>query len=71
MTPLPTTDPGPERAARALITLSNSRPRSPRLDEIVAVIESTVVARRVSTLDTRLSKALDAEYGPDISATCN
>lgn len=72
MTPVPTTDHGAERAARAIIELINSRPWSPRVDEIAAIIELTVVTPPPRTPSApSISQELDEEYGPDISARHN
>ena len=55
---------GAERAARAIVELINSRPLSPRQDEIMAIIkELAVEATMPAPVD---SDGLD-EYGPDIT----
>jgi hypothetical protein len=55
-------------ATQAIINLINSRPVSPRHDEIAAIIERMVVARPPPE-PSAMSKCreLDEEYGPDIS----
>jgi len=58
-------------AAQAIIDLINSRPISPRQDEIAAIIKSAVAAPLSRTSDRtamRDEKALDEEYGPIVSA---
>jgi len=58
------TDRDAERAARAIVALINSRPYSPRQDEIEQIIERHVAeARRPAP--PKLS-SLD-EYGPDLT----
>ena len=62
---LATTKRGAERAARAIVELINSRPLSPRQDEIMAIIikELAVEATMPAPLDC---DGLD-QYGPDIT----
>ncbi len=53
-----------EQAARAIMQLINSRPYSPRHEEIVAIIESFVTSR----LQARQAIPMDLdEYGPDLT----
>ena len=54
-----------KQATQAIVELINSRPRSPRPDEISAIIAEMVVepASDPPACDCRL---LDAEYGPVI-----
>jgi hypothetical protein len=62
---LTTTDGGAERAARAIIELINSRPASPRQDEIVAIITRLAVERITpAPASSADCDALDREYGP-------
>jgi hypothetical protein len=55
---------GSERAAQAIVALINSRPYSPRQDEIAAIIEELAIDRAVLT--PAQCSSLD-EYGPDLS----
>lgn len=52
-----------ESAAKAIVELINSRPRSPRQDEIVAII-SSLVPPPVAAAGCPHSAALDREYVP-------
>jgi len=54
---------GTERAAQAIVELINSRPRSPRPEEIVAILD-TLVRSPAATASCRHCAALDREYGP-------
>jgi hypothetical protein len=59
-----TTGRGAERAARAIVELINSRPLSPRQDEIMAIIKELAVE---ATMPVPLDcDGLD-QYGPDIT----
>jgi hypothetical protein len=59
-----TTGRGAERAARAIVELINSRPLSPRQDEIMAIIKELAVE---PTMPVPLDcDGLD-QYGPDIT----
>jgi hypothetical protein len=51
-----------EQAAQAIIELINSRPTSPRPDEIVEIIRQLAVARPSASCSH--CHALDREYGP-------
>ncbi len=53
-----------EQAAQAIIDLINSRPRSPRPDEIAAIIRKTGTATAPATCPH--CDSLDREYGPII-----
>lgn len=53
-----------ERAARAIVALINSRPYSPRQDEIEQIIEKHVLATAAPGPST--PSGLD-EYGPDLT----
>jgi hypothetical protein len=59
-----TNDRGAERAARAIVALINSRPSSPRQQEIEELIEKYVphAARLVRSTPSGLD-----EYGPDLT----
>jgi hypothetical protein len=61
-------DSGAERAARAIVELINSRPRSPRPDEIVAIINALVRPPAAATPCPHCA-ALDREYGPILHRT--
>lgn len=55
---------GARQAATAIVQLINSRPRSPRQEEIEAIIEELAVA----PLTARPSHPLGLdEYGPDLT----
>jgi hypothetical protein len=56
---------GPEQAAQAIVELINSRPRSPRPDEIADIIKKLAAARPPATCShCDLERDLDREYGP-------
>ena len=57
------TERGSDRAARAIVALINSRPYSPRQDEIAAIIEKLAIDR---TPSPPARSSLD-EYGPDLT----
>jgi len=48
-----------EQAAQAIVELINSRPRSPRPDEIAEIIRKLAIAQPSAHADD-----LDREYGP-------
>jgi hypothetical protein len=52
-----------ERAAQAIVELINARPRSPRPEEIAAIIEKLAVPA-VTTAPCPHCDSLDREYGP-------
>lgn len=55
----------PEQAAQAIVELINSRPRSPRPDEIADIIKKLAAARPPATCShCDLDRDLDREYGP-------
>ena len=55
----------PEQAAQAIIDLINSRPRSPRPDEIADIIKKLAAARPPATCShCDLERDLDREYAP-------
>jgi hypothetical protein len=55
----------PEQAAQAIVDLINSRPRSPRPDEIADIIKRLAAARPPATCaHCDLERELDREYGP-------
>jgi hypothetical protein len=54
---------GAEEAAQAIILLINSQPRSPRPDEIIAVINKLVYTTAATMTCTHCA-SLDREYGP-------
>ena len=54
---------GSDRAARAIVALINSRPYSPRQEEIAAIIEKLAIER---TPPPPAPSGLD-EYGPDLT----
>jgi hypothetical protein len=54
----------PEQAAKAIVELINSRPRSPRPDEIADIIKKVAGARPPTCSHCDLERALDREYGP-------
>jgi hypothetical protein len=53
------------QAAHAIVQLINSRPHSPRHDEIVAIIEKFVTSR-LQVRRQPMAAGLD-EYGPDLT----
>lgn len=57
---------GVEQAARAIVDLINSRPNSPRPDEIAEIIDKLAVPD-VATRSCPNCTNLDREYGPIIS----
>lgn len=54
---------GAEQAAQAIAELINSKPRSPRPDEILAIIDA-LVRPTTATSSCPHCTALDREYGP-------
>jgi hypothetical protein len=54
---------GTEQAAMAIVELINAQPRSPRPDEIVAIINSLVRSTAAAASCPQCT-ALDREYGP-------
>ena len=56
------TSSGAERAAQAIVELINSRPRSPRSDEIAAIIRRIAIPEAVASCSQ--GNDLDREYGP-------
>ena len=55
----------PEQAAKAIVELINSRPRSPRPDEIADIIKKLAAARPPAACShCDLERDLDREYGP-------
>lgn len=64
---LTTTDRGAERAARAIIELINSRPISPRQDEIVAIIKRLAVEGTAPAPASSPDCDGLGQYGPDIT----
>lgn len=52
-----------EQAAQAILALINSRPRSPRTDEIVAIINSLDLTAAAAPSCPHCG-TLDREYGP-------
>ncbi len=63
----PTAIRGAEQAAQAIVELINSRPRSPRPDEIADIIRKLAVAR--SPAPCSHCDGLDREYGPASKAS--
>ena len=59
-----TTVSGPEQAAQAIVELINSRPRSPRPDEIAEIIRAFTPRRIAAAPSSPCEDALDREYGP-------
>jgi hypothetical protein len=57
------TDSAAERAAQAIVELINSRPRSPRPDEIAAIIKRLALSG-TATASCPHCEGLDREYGP-------
>jgi hypothetical protein len=55
-----------ERAAQAIVDLINSRPRSPRADEIATIIKQLAAAQASSTPSCPHCNDPDREYGPVI-----
>lgn len=51
-----------DRAARAIVALINSRPYSPRQDEIAAIIDKLAIDRTLAPPASNLD-----EYGPDLT----
>jgi hypothetical protein len=66
MTAPSTKDCGVEQAAQAIVKLINSRPSSPRHDEIAAIIRRLVVTASAPAGRSNRD-ALDREYGPDLT----
>jgi len=64
---LTTTDRGAERAARAIIELINSRPLSPRQDEIVAIIKKLAVQATMPAPGAAPPRDGLDQYGPDLA----
>jgi hypothetical protein len=55
----------PEQAAQAIVELINSRPRSPRAEEIADIIKKLAAAKPPATCShCDLERDLDREYGP-------
>ena len=54
---------GPEQAAQAIVELINSRPRSPRPDEIAKIIRM-FTPRGIAAAPSSSCEDLDREYGP-------
>jgi hypothetical protein len=55
----------PEQAAQAIVELINSRPRSPRPEEIADIIKKLAAAKPPATCShCDLERDLDREYGP-------
>jgi hypothetical protein len=62
-----TTGRGAERAARAIVELINSRPFSPRQDEIVAIIKKLAVEATMPAPGAAPPRDGLDQYGPDLT----
>ena len=63
--PEPATASSAEPAAKAIVDLINSRPRSPRPDEIADILRKLAATRPQATCShCDLERDLDREYGP-------
>ena len=62
-----TTDRGAQRAARAIVELINSRPLSPRQDEIEAIIKKLAVEATMPAPGAAPSRDGLDQYGPDLT----
>jgi hypothetical protein len=63
---LTSTDRGVERAAQAIVELINSRPYSPRREEIADVIKQLAIEQATAPSSSPDRDGLD-EYGPDLT----